>query len=274
MQAPYPSDLVVSVVDNTRGGSAVPLPLVSTGSGPSTGYFQIIKLVPNDWTIVIRYPNSFQGSKSISTSIADKVSSGAVSAPLTYNMSFSGSTVSVFRMTTNGDGRITSDPPGIDCPGTCTFDFRGFSSVKLMQSVTHNMTEFIGWTGNCTGMGDCLLQLLEPGPAIIPVNPTATANFRIHVNGGIPSSMSCPAAPLIAGKRWSGQPNCGSPPPLGATLQCDAQGYFCCGPSGGNNSPRCNGGNQTAATCGADSLGVFGTNQQLIQPGGCYEAGP
>lgn len=277
LSSPYPSGLAVTATGAT-GGPTVTLPQIPSGTpGPSTGYFQVISVTPNNpatWHIVIRYPNSFQGSKSISTMISDTVG-GLASAPLTFVMSFRGSTVMVSRVTQNNDGRVRSNPPGIDCPTVCTFDFLSSTSVMLTQSVTSNSTEFTGWTGNCSGTGNCTVQLLAPGPPIIPVNPTVTANFRIHTsNTPIPATMSCPAAPLIAGKRWVGQPNCGSPPPLGATLQCDASGYFCCGVSGGTPTAHCPGGNETAATCAKDSMGVFGSNEQLIQPGGCYESDP
>ena len=39
-------------------------------------------------------------------------------------------------------------------------------------------------------------------------------------------------------------------------------------------STRCNGRDETAATCGKDGLGVFGSNQTLVQPGGCYVSDP
>ena len=276
LRTPYPSDLAVTATDTSRGVSATLPQLPSGSTGTSTGFFQVISLVPNDpatWTIVIRYPDSFQGSKSISTSITDTVG-GTPSPPLTFVMAFRGSTVTVTRVTANNDGRIRSNPPGIDCPGVCSFDFMTSTSVLLAQSVVSNSTEFTGWTGNCSGTGGCLVQLLAPGAAIIPVNPSVTANFRIRANTSIPPTMLCPTAPLVAGRRWVAQPHCGSPPPLGATLQCDAQGYFCCGVSGGVATARCPGGNETPATCAADSLGVFGSNLTLIQPGGCYERSP
>lgn len=275
ISTPYPSELAVSATDVTRGQNAT-IPRIQSGTPmPSTGGFQVVSVTPNGtWTVVIRYPNSFQGSKVITTSISDVVG-GVTSAPLGFSMSFMGSTVMVSIVTANNDGKVTSSPPGIDCPGTCSADFLGTSDVILTQSVLHNATEFIGWTGSCSGMGNnCTVKLMAPGAAIIPVNPSVTANFRIHTNTPItPPAASCPM-PTITGMRWVEPPNCGTPPPLGATLQCDAQGYFCCGASGGTATPRCPGGNQTAVTCAKDSLGVTPGNELLIQPGGCYETAP
>jgi hypothetical protein len=273
LRSPYPSDLSVTATDVTRSVTAT-IPFKSSGSqAPSTEYFEVVSVTPNNpanWLIYIRYPSSFQGSKLIRTMISDTVG-GVASAPLTFVMSFRGSTVVVSIVTQNNDGRVTSSPPGIDCPGTCTADFLTSSNVILSQSVLHNATEFTGWMGSCSGPGSCTVSLLAPGAAVIPINATVTANFRIHSNTPIPTTVSCPAPPLLAGKTWVGVPNCGMPPPLGATLQCDASGnYFCCGVSGGTPTAHCPGGNETGVSCGGDSLGVFGSNAQLIQPGGCY----
>jgi hypothetical protein len=270
LSSPYPSDLTVTAASGS--GAAVTLPQVPNGNqGPTTGFFQVITLVPNNpatWTIFIRYPDTFQGSKMISTNITDTVG-GLASAPLTFNMSFRGSTLMVSIVTDNADGKVTSTPAGIDCPPTCSADFTTSTNVVLQQSVLHNQTEFIGWTGNCVGGGNtCSVSLLVPGGPIVPFNPTVAANFRTHVNSAIPSAMSCPAAPLISGKTWVAQPNCGNV--LFTTLMCDGQGYFCCGAQTGTPSPRCSGQNLTAATCSTSPIAGGPVNQQLIQPGGCY----
>ena len=274
LSSTYPGDLAVMATDVSRG-QTVTLPKIASGvAGPSTGSFQVVSLTnPPTWTIRVRYPDSFQGSKLISTAISGVVG-GVTSPPLAFSMSFRGSTVNVSIVTANTDGKVMSSPPGIDCPGTCSADFLGTSNVILTQSVLHNQTEFIGWTGGCSGMGNCTVQLLAPGAAIIPVNPSVTANFRIHTNTQIPPPAALCPMPTVTGMRWVEQPNCGHPPPLGATLGCDSTGYFCCGVSGGVPTTHCPGGNETAVTCAKDNMGVFGSNEVLIQPGGCYESAP
>ena len=278
-----PTNSVVSVTaTDVAPAVTTTLPIVSpptpNSPGPTTGFVYLHNITSNSSTYYIRYPNSFQSSTSIRTSITASVG-GVSSAPLTYVMSVLASTVTVIRVTENNDGRIVSTPPGIDCPGVCTFTFpvTTATDIVLTQGVTSNSTQFMGWAGTCTVAGNgntCIVPLLAPGPAITPGSPVVTATFRIHVNSAIPPAFSCPPAPMLTGLRWVSQPNCGSPPPLGATLQCDTVGYFCCGPSGGNNSPRCSGGNETAVTCSMDSLGVTRSNLTLRQPGGCYETAP
>lgn len=276
LSSPYPSDLMVTATD-AASAQTVTLPQIPSGNpGPTTGFFQVISVTPNNpatWHIVIRYPNSFQGSKSINTMISDTVG-GVTSAPLTFGMNFRGSTVTVSIATANNDGRVTSNPPGIDCPGTCSADFLTTTSVILGQSVLHNQTEFTGWTDGCSGNGNtCTVQLLAPGPAIIPVNPTVTANFRIHTSTAIPPpATTCPTPPQVRGMRWVTEPNCGGV--QFATRQCDANGHFCCGGQTGTPTPRCNGQNETGVTCSTSPLAGGPVNQLLIQPGGCYESAP
>lgn len=282
LRTPYPAELRMTATDVDRGGSAVTLPQVASGTAmPSTGAFQVVSVTPNNpatWVVVVRYPNSFQGSKLITTRISDVVG-GAASTPLPFSMSFRGATVTVSIASENNDGRITSNPAGIDCPGTCRADFLTTTDVYLTQSVTHNQTQFTGWTGACIGGNtgnSCRLALLAPGAAIIPVNPTATANFRIHTNTAIPpASSACPAPPTVTGMRWVTQPNCGTiPTSQGATLGCNASGFFCCGVSGGTPTANCPGGNETAVTCSTSAIAGGPVNQLLIQPGGCYERAP
>ncbi len=122
LDTPSNSTLTVTATDVNRATPTVTLPMAPASSpGPTTGYYQVLN-APSGWHIVVRYPNAFQGSKSIRTSITDTVG-GLASAPLTFDMSFSGSTLMVSIVTANNDGRVTSNPPGIDCPGVCNFRF-------------------------------------------------------------------------------------------------------------------------------------------------------
>src|SRR5947208_12180665 len=59
-----------------------------------------------------------------------------------------------FRLTVTttgtGSGTVTSNPSGIACPGTCTFDFPTSSQVTLTAAAA-NGSSFAGWSGACTG---------------------------------------------------------------------------------------------------------------------------
>lgn len=59
-----------------------------------------------------------------------------------------------------GAGRVRSDPPGIDCPGTCFFDFPLMNDVQL-QAIPEMGQALASWGGDCQGTsGDgCVLTI-------------------------------------------------------------------------------------------------------------------
>ena len=69
-----------------------------------------------------------------------------------------------------GDGTVTSDPPGINCGGTCEFSFTAGTVVTLTASPDANSI-FVEWRGGpCGGnTGPCVLTLTD--------NQTANARF-------------------------------------------------------------------------------------------------
>ncbi len=56
-----------------------------------------------------------------------------------------------------GSGTVTSNPAGIDCPGTCTASFPGGTQLTLTASSSEGT--FTGWTGSCAGMSACTVTL-------------------------------------------------------------------------------------------------------------------
>jgi len=48
----------------------------------------------------------------------------------------------------SGLGSVTSDPPGIACPGTCFAAFPAFSDVELRAKPDKGQ-RFLGWEGDC-----------------------------------------------------------------------------------------------------------------------------
>jgi hypothetical protein len=60
-----------------------------------------------------------------------------------------------------GNGRITSLPAGIDCGITCTTTLSHGSVVTLTAAPDTHST-FTGWSGACSGRGNCAVTMTEP----------------------------------------------------------------------------------------------------------------
>ncbi|MGH7637018.1 MAG: InlB B-repeat-containing protein [Gemmatimonadaceae bacterium] len=58
----------------------------------------------------------------------------------------------------NGNGTITSTPSGITCGVSCTMAFNEGTTVTL-TAVTPAGSNFLGWSGDCTGTGDCVVSM-------------------------------------------------------------------------------------------------------------------
>src|SRR6185503_10147515 len=50
-----------------------------------------------------------------------------------------------------GEGHVTSEPAGIDCPGTCSADFAGGTEVVLTAERADG-SAFAGFAGDCSGL--------------------------------------------------------------------------------------------------------------------------
>ena len=57
----------------------------------------------------------------------------------------------------SGAGKVTSLPPGIDCPGTCSATFLQHTSVAL-SAAPDALSKFKGWSGSCRG-ASCTIAL-------------------------------------------------------------------------------------------------------------------
>ncbi len=62
------------------------------------------------------------------------------------------------QVTVTGDGIVTSEPRGIDCGVRCEADFEP-ASVVMLTAVAEVGSAFSGWSGACSGTGDCLVTM-------------------------------------------------------------------------------------------------------------------
>ena len=91
----------------------------------------------NDPTSIQGYLNEVDASST----------AGITPAPVTeYSLTIDASTIN------EGSGLITSQPAGIDCGNTCTYEFDSGAQVTL-TAAPGAATTFGGWSGACTGTG-------------------------------------------------------------------------------------------------------------------------
>ncbi|MBV5310843.1 MAG: DUF1566 domain-containing protein, partial [Chromatium okenii] len=78
-------------------------------------------------------------------------------------------------VTTVGNGIVTSDPNGINCSSTCSANFNDGTSVTLFAVGTAGY-RFSGWSGACSGTGDCIVttDAAKSVTAIFTTIPTYT----------------------------------------------------------------------------------------------------
>ena len=94
-----------------------------------------------------------------------------------------------------GAGDVASQPPGIACGAACSASFPIGTDVRLTTSAPNGVT-FTGWSGPCSGTGDC--------DVTIAADTTVTATFT-----GVPCADECTAGqgecPTLATERTCGQ---------------------------------------------------------------------
>lgn len=81
----------------------------------------------------------------------------ARSVTATFNTSGTTVPLSVTKMGT-GTGTVTSLPTGINCGTTCAANYANGTSVTLSAAPGSGST-FAGWSGGCTGTGNCTLSM-------------------------------------------------------------------------------------------------------------------
>jgi hypothetical protein len=57
-----------------------------------------------------------------------------------------------------GNGTVTSTPAGIDCGADCTESY-DYGTVVTLTAVAETGSTFTGWSGACSGTGNCVVTL-------------------------------------------------------------------------------------------------------------------
>ena len=94
----------------------------------------------------------------------------------------------------NGQGTVTSSPPGIDCGVTCSGSFAQGTAVAL-TAVPDAGSEFEGWSGACTGKSACVVNMI----AAQNVTATFTRAYALTVSKTGPGSVTSSPAGIECG---------------------------------------------------------------------------
>jgi endoglucanase len=110
-----------------------------------------------------------------STCTVSMTAARAVTANFNSSSAFS---LAVTRAGT-GTGTVTSSPNGINCGTTCTANYATGTSVTLSAAAAGGST-FAGWSGACTGTGNCTVSMTQARNVTATFNST-TASFALTV---------------------------------------------------------------------------------------------
>lgn len=116
-----------------------------------------------------------------------------MSAAQSVTATFNTAPASTFNLTVNksgtGSGTITSNPSGINCGTTCSAPFNAGTVVTLSAAAASGST-FAGWSGACTGTGNCTITMSAAQTVTAAFNLAqsfGTLNLQVS---GLPSGNS------------------------------------------------------------------------------------
>ncbi len=169
----------------TTGGTVPFKWAVSSGSLPPG-----LGLVPSGDTrsaVVSRIP-SLAGNYSFSVTVTGRWGhKSTVAYSVTISPQAAGLTLTV-TMAGTGGGSAASSPVGIACPTTCGATFKSGTVVTLTATPDAG-SNFVGWSGACTGTGTCTLTMNAAR--------SVTATFALLVSHIVDLSWSPSAAQNI-----------------------------------------------------------------------------
>ena len=90
----------------------------------------------------------------------------------------------------SGEGTVTSTPAGIDCGSECEAEFDEGEEVELTAS-PESGSEFVEWTGACTGSGTCEVTMSEAQSVGAKFEPTPEFELEISTDGTGSGEVEC-----------------------------------------------------------------------------------
>jgi sugar lactone lactonase YvrE len=97
---------------------------------------------------------------------------------------------------TVGNGTVTSEPSGISCLPTCSAYFEHGTQVTL-TAISDVDNQFVGWSGDCSGTGECVLTMDAPHNVVAsfePIQYSQELNVSVVGDGSVtsdPAGIDC-----------------------------------------------------------------------------------
>ncbi|MEM7053371.1 MAG: hypothetical protein AAF446_02370, partial [Pseudomonadota bacterium] len=116
--------------------------------------------------------------------------------PRNVGATFSGLQEFPLSVNVDGSGSVTSNPAGINCPGTCVSDFVDGSLVTLSASPEAGF-ELSSWNGACSGSAGCQITMDQPrnvGASFQLSSVSLTVRMKCLGNGRVtstPAGIDC-----------------------------------------------------------------------------------
>jgi sugar lactone lactonase YvrE len=89
----------------------------------------------------------------------------------------------------SGNGVVVSDPAGIDCGATCKASFSNGSRVTLTATAADGYS-FKGWSGPCSGTGQCVVTMNASKIVIAAFSQTTTSQGTATVTAILPTNAA------------------------------------------------------------------------------------
>lgn len=181
----------LSIFESGNGGGSVGInPSAAGGFQAGSdrdggGYFQ-----PGTEVVLTPFPDSdslFTGFTGACTGVGECTVTvdGPTEVDAGFELKGAVGQVNVY-LTGTGTGRITSTPPGIDCPETCAAFYDINSNVTLTFS-TGPGSNFEGWSGDCSGQGICPLTI-DGEKTVIAEFDNPDVIFKNGLEAGLPQA--------------------------------------------------------------------------------------
>jgi hypothetical protein len=118
--------------------------------------------------------------------------SAAKEVTATFNLKATPKFLLKVKKTGSGAGKVESTPAGINCGPTCSAEFEEGKVIELKETPEAG-SEFISWSGACTGSGTCKVTISSAKEVTATFNLKATPEFKLTITkaGTGSGSVTC-----------------------------------------------------------------------------------